>query len=165
MKIKPYLMSLALLLVWSHHVTAAPLTSRLMGTLVVTPPECLLNNNNQESVHFGDILLTRIDGTNYTRSVPLALNCTALAKDGLRLTLQGDITTFNSSGALKTDNPKLGIAFYVNGTRQAMNQPFNVNYATLPTLDMAPVKSSTASYNDTDGGYFTALATLKVDYQ
>lgn len=146
--------------------TAFGLGANLYGNLVVTPPECLLNNNSQETVHFGNILLTRIDGNNYKRSVPFNLTCTNLAKNTLKLTLQGDATSFNSNGALKTnENAKLGIAFFINDTRQAINQPVNFNYGTLPKIDAAPVKSSTASFVDTDGGYFTALATLKVDYQ
>lgn len=146
--------------------TVFGLGANLYGNLVVTPPECFLNNNSQETVHFGDILLTRIDGNNYKRPVPFNLTCTNLAKNTLKLTLQGDATSFNSNGALKTnENAKLGIAFYINNTRQAINQPINFNYAILPTIEAAPVKNTTASFIDTDGGYFTALATLKVDYQ
>jgi type 1 fimbria pilin len=141
------------------------LGANLYGNLVVTPPECLLNNSQQETVHFGDILLTRIDGANYKQPVPFNLACTNLAKNTLKLTLQGDDTSFNSSGALKTDNPKLGVAFYVNSVRQAINQPVNVNYTALPNIEAVPVKNDTASFSNTDGGYFTALATLKVDYQ
>lgn len=150
-------------LFYGAHVWA--LGVNLYGNLVVTPPECLLNNNQQETVHFGDILLTRIDGVQYKQPVPFNLTCTNLVKNTLKLTLQGDTTTFASSGALKTDNPKLGVAFYINNTRQPVNQVVNFNYSSLPTIEAAPVKSSTASFNDTDGGYFTALATLKVDYQ
>jgi len=165
MKKTYYLGALALLVLWGNQAMADPLQTVLSGTLVVTPPECILNNNQQQLINFGDILLTRIDGSNYKRAVPLSLSCTNLAKNGLRMTLQGDVTTFSSSGALKTSNGKLGIAFYVNNTRQAINQPLNINYTTLPTLEVAPVKNTAASYLDTDGGYFSALATLKVDYQ
>lgn len=165
MKTTYYLSGLALLMLWGNSAMAAPLAATLSGTLVVTPPECILNNNQQQVVHFGDILLTRIDGSNYKRPVPLSLTCTNLAKNGLKMTLQGEATTFTSSGALKTSNGKLGVAFYVNNTRQAINQALNISYTTLPTLEVAPVKDTAASYRDTDGGYFSALATLKVDYQ
>ncbi|WP_312847423.1 fimbrial protein [Serratia sp. PL7] len=141
-------------------------TANLNLTLTIhSPPECTLNNNQQQVVHFGDILLTRIDGNNYKRPVPLSLTCTNLAKNDLRMTLQGDATTFSSNGALKTSNDKLGVVFYVNNAQQAINQPFAINYTTLPTLEVAPVKDTATSYLDTDGGYFSAFATLKVDYQ
>ncbi|WP_447887511.1 fimbrial protein [Serratia fonticola] len=141
-------------------------TANLNLTLTIhAPPECTLNNNQQQVVHFGDVLLTRIDGNNYKHPVPLSLVCTNLAKNDLSLTLQGDATSFSSNGALKTSNDKLGVVFYVNNTRQAINQPFAINYTTLPTLEVAPVKDAAASYLDTDGGYFSASATLKVDYQ
>jgi len=165
MKITYYPAGLVLLLVWGSLAMAAPVSTTLSGTLVVTPPECILNNNQQQVISFGDILLTRIDGSNYKRTVPLSLTCTSLAKNGLRMTLLGDATTFSSSGALKTSNGKLGVAFYVNNTRQAINQPLDINYSTLPTLEVAPVKDTVASYLDSDGGYFSAQATLKVDYQ
>lgn len=155
---------LALLSVaYSAHVLG--LSANLLGNLIVTPPECILNNAQQDAVHFGDILLTRIDGTAYKHPVPLNLTCTHLAKNTLRITLQGEATSFNSNGALKTDNAKLGVAFYVNNTRQMINQAVNVNYSALPTIEAAPVKNGTATFTNTDGGNFAALATLKVDYQ
>lgn len=144
---------------------ALGLGANLYGNLVVTPPECILNNNNQAAIHFGDILLTRIDGNNYLQTLPLSLSCTGLAKNNLTLTLVGDPTTFNSNGALKTSNSKLGIVFYVNNVQQAINQSVNINYTSLPSLKAAPMKNMTASFNDADGGTFTALATLKVNYQ
>lgn len=154
-----------ILLGGAYSVQVMGLTANLQGNLIVTPPECILNNHQQETVHFGDILLTRIDGSAYKRSVPLRLTCTNLAKNTLKLTLQGDATSFNSNGALKTSNNKLGLMFYVNSIRQAINQPINVNIDSLPTIEATPIKNTTASFNNTDGGDFAALATLRVDYQ
>ncbi|WP_265494874.1 fimbrial protein [Providencia heimbachae] len=139
--------------------------ANLSGNLIVTPPECILNNEQQQAVHFNDILLTRIDGISYQQPLVFKLTCTQLAKNTLKLTIQGDGTSFNSSGALKTSNTKLGVAFYLNDVRQAINEAVNVNYTALPTIKAAPVKNMAANYNNTDGGDFTALATLKVDYQ
>nr|WP_308807989.1 fimbrial protein [Providencia sp. PROV266] len=144
---------------------ALGLEANLYGNLIVTPPECILNNNAQAAIHFGDILLTRIDGDNYLQTLPLSLSCTGLAKNNLTLTLKGDATSFNSGEELKTSNDKLGIAFYVNNVRQAINKPVNINYTSLPSLKAAPIKNMSEGFNDTDGGSFTALATLKVDYQ
>ncbi len=157
---------IAMCVLWGMSGSSAlGLGANLYGTLVVTPPECTLNNNNQAPIHFGDILLTRIDGNNYVQPVPLNLSCVSLAKPNLTFTLEGDPTSFNSNGALKTSNDKLGIVFYVNDVRQAINQPVNVNYTALPSLKAAPVKNGTASFIGSDGGTFTALATLKVSYQ
>ncbi|MBQ0399842.1 fimbrial protein [Providencia rettgeri] len=144
---------------------AMGLGANLYGNLIVTPPECILNNNNQAAIHFGDILLTRIDGNNYVQTLPLSLSCTGLAKNNLTLTLVGDPTLFDSNGALQTNKDKLGIAFYVNNVRQAINQPININYTSLPSLKAAPIKNMTEGFNNEDGGSFTASATLKVNYQ
>ncbi|MCG9537558.1 fimbrial protein, partial [Providencia huaxiensis] len=38
-------------------------------------------------------------------------------------------------------------------------------YLELPSLEVSPVKNTSSSFDDTDGGDFTALATLNVDYQ
>ncbi|EML7933736.1 MULTISPECIES: fimbrial protein [Providencia] len=137
----------------------------LSGNLVVAPPECILNNDQQQAIHFSDILLTRIDGFNYLQPLTFQLTCAQLAKNAIKLTIKGDATSFNSNGALKTSNAKLGIAFYVNDVRQGINEAINVDYSALPTITAAPVKNLTASYSNTDGGIFSALATLKVDYQ
>lgn len=158
-------MALGVLCVMSSPL-ALGLEANLYGNLVVTPPECILNNNNQVPIHFGDILLTRIDGHVYIQPLPLSdFNCTNLVKNSLTFTFIGDPTSFSSNGALKTSNDKLGIAFYVNGTPQAINEAVNVDYTTLPSLTAAPVKNSGANFTNTDGGDFTALATLKVNYQ
>lgn len=144
---------------------ALTLNIGLKGRLLVTPPECILNNNQQEVVHFGDILLPRIDGVEYKHLVPMTLSCTGLVKNTLKMTLVGTGTSFTSNGALATSNSKLGLAFYVNNVRQAINQPFNVTYTILPPLEVAPIKNSGANFSNTDGGFFTAQATLKIDYQ
>lgn len=144
---------------------ALTLNVGLEGRLLINPPECILNNDQQEVVHFGDILLPRIDGVEYKHLVPMSLSCTGLVKNILKMTLVGTGTSFTSNGALATSNSKLGLAFYVNDVRQAINQPFNVAYTTLPSLEVAPIKNSGANFSNTDGGFFTAQATLKIDYQ
>lgn len=144
---------------------AMGLGANIYGNLIVTPPECILNNNNQAAIHFGDILLTRIDGNNYLQTLPLSLSCTGLAKNNLTLTLVGDPAWSDSNGALTTSNDKLGVIFYVDNKQQPINQPVDINYTSLPSLKAAPIKNMTAGFNDTDGGSFTASATLKVNYR
>lgn len=161
-QLKKIVLSISLLIILGD---AESLGLNLTGNLVVTPPECILNNNQQQIIHFSDILLTRIDGSNYQQTLIFNLTCTQLAKNLIKLTIQGDETSFNSYGALKTSNTKLGVAFYINDVHQAINQPVNVNYTALPTIKVAPVKNMAANYSNTDGGAFTALATLKVEYQ
>lgn len=134
------------------------------GNLIVTPPECILNNNQKEMIHFGDILLSRIDGMNYKHNLSLELNCTNLVKNNLTLSIQGDPSSFNA-GVLKTSNKKLGLIFYMNGVKQDINKKINIKYLDLPSLEVSPVKNISSDFDDTDGGDFTALATLNVDYQ
>lgn len=137
----------------------------LHGNLINSPPDCIVNNNQSEVVHFGDILLTRINGENYKRSVPLKLSCNHLLKNSLKMTLQGDTTSFEYNGALKTSNEKLGIIFFVGDKRKAINQPIMIDYNSLPKLEAAPIKNDKANYSEIDGGYFTASSTLKIEYQ
>lgn len=134
------------------------------GNLITTPPECILNNNQKEMIHFGDILLSRIDGANYKHNLSLELTCTNLIKNNLTLSIQGDASNF-SNGVLKTSNTKLGLVFYINGVKQDINKKINVKYLELPSLEVSPVKNTSSSFDDADGGDFTALATLNVDYQ
>lgn len=147
-------------------VKAAEFDIGFKGTLVVTPPECILNGGNQSLIGFGDVLLTRLDGHHYQQTLPLNLSCSAsLAKPALTMMLVGESTIFNSNGALKTSNDKLGIVFYVNDERQPINQPVNILYTSLPSLKAAPIKDSATGFNERDGGSFSASATLKVNYQ
>lgn len=134
------------------------------GNLIITPPECILNNDKKEMIHFGDILLTRIDGVNYKHKLPFELSCTNLVKNNLTLSIQGEASNF-ANGTLRTSNSKLGMNFYINGVKQDINKKVNVKYLELPLLEVAPVKNINSNFEDTDGGDFTAFATLKVDYQ
>lgn len=152
------------LLVFSTFSYSASLTVGFNGTLISTPPECILNNSQKSMVHFGDILLSRIDGVNYKHTLTFELTCTNLAMNNLALSIQGDPSNFNN-GILKTSNPKLGLSFYINGIKQDINKKINFNYLELPSLEVSPVKNTNSSFDDTDGGDFTALATLNVDYQ
>lgn len=152
------------LLVFSTFSYSASLTVGFNGNLIYTPPECILNNSQKSMVHFGDILLSRIDGVNYKHTLTFELTCTNLAMNNLALSIQGDPSNFNN-GILKTSNPKLGLSFYINGIKQDINKKINFNYLELPSLEVSPVKNTNSSFDDTDGGDFTALATLNVDYQ
>ncbi|EFE54299.1 hypothetical protein PROVRETT_07295 [Providencia rettgeri DSM 1131] len=152
------------LLVFSTFSYSASLTVGFNGNLISTPPECILNNSQKSMVHFGDILLSRIDGVNYKHTLTFELTCTNLAMNNLALSIQGDPSNFNN-GILKTSNPKLGLSFYINGIKQDINKKINFNYLELPSLEVSPVKNTNSSFDDTDGGDFTALATLNVDYQ
>lgn len=152
------------LLVFSTFSYSASLTVGFNGNLISTPPECILNNSQKSMVHFDDILLSRIDGVNYKHTLTFELTCTNLAMNNLALSIQGDPSNFNN-GILKTSNPKLGLSFYINGIKQDINKKINFNYLELPSLEVSPVKNTNSSFDDTDGGDFTALATLNVDYQ
>ncbi|WP_254366070.1 fimbrial protein [Providencia rettgeri] len=152
------------LLVFSTFSYSASLTVGFNGNLISTPFECILNNSQKSMVHFGDILLSRIDGVNYKHTLTFELTCTNLAMNNLALSIQGDPSNFNN-GILKTSNPKLGLSFYINGIKQDINKKINFNYLELPSLEVSPVKNTNSSFDDTDGGDFTALATLNVDYQ
>lgn len=153
-----------ILLVFSAFSSSASLTVGFNGNLISTPPECILNSGQKSMIHFGDILLSRIDGINYKHTLPFELTCTNLAMNSLTLSIKGDPSNFNN-GILKTSNPKLGLSFYINGIKQDINKKINFNYLELPSLEVSPVKNVVTSFDDVDGGNFTALATLNVDYQ
>lgn len=138
----------------------------IKGNLIIAPPaECILNSGSQQTVNFGDVLLPRLDGVNYKQVVPLRLSCTNLPSNTLKMSIIGDPTTFNSNGGLKTSNNKLGIVFYVNNEKKTINTPISFSYTNVPKLEAAPLRNVGATYSSTDGGKFSATATLKVDYQ
>ncbi|MEY0692330.1 fimbrial protein [Providencia rettgeri] len=155
---------LYILIVFSAFSYSSSLTVEFNGNLIITPPECILNNSQKSMIHFGDILLSRIDGVNYKHKLPFELTCTNLAMNNLTLSTQGDPSNFNN-GILKTSNPKLGLSFYINGIKQDINKKINFNYLELPSLEVSPVQNVATSFDGSDGGDFTALATLNVDYQ
>ncbi|EJD6584528.1 fimbrial protein [Providencia rettgeri] len=154
-----------MLFIFFSQVEALTLGVGLKGNLIVTKPECILNNNQREVIHFGDILLPRINGSEYKKNVPMKLSCQGLVKNAIKITLVGDSVSFNNEGALATSNSKLGLIFYVNNIKKPINQAIDVTYTVFPSLDVAPIKDSKANFSNTDGGLFTALATLKIEYQ
>lgn len=133
------------------------------GTLIA-PPNCTISNDQTIEIEFGNVLINKIDGTNYAKDVPYTITCDSTVRDdsmAMTLTLSGSATSFNQA-AIGTTVTGLGIEI------QQDNQPFTlgstipVNEQSIPKLKAVPVKQSGVALQEGD---FDATATLQVEYQ
>lgn len=74
---------------------------------------------------------------------------------------EGTGANFNNN-ALLTNNPDLAISIKVTGQELAINRWFTFTFPTKPALQAVLIKRDGVNLTP---GYFSASATLKIDYQ
>jgi len=143
-------------------VMAAGSTSTITVKVVLTAPPCEVNNNQLIEVNFGnDVLTTRVDGDYKKRPVPYSIQCPPGAPAAMKMQVEGTGAVFDGE-VLLTQITDFGIEIQTNGRRLPLNSWVNFSYPNWPPLEAVPVKRSGASLA---GGYFSAGATMKVEYQ
>lgn len=152
--------SLAALLMAFPLVTQAATTVTVKVT-VVAPPPCIINDDRPIVVEFGDVLTTRVDGSNYRLPVNYTLNCKDALSNAMKLQVQGVGAGFDGT-VLQTNKAGLGIELQQGDAKLPVNSWLNFTYPSKPELWVVPVKQNGATLT---GGEFTAGATMKVDYQ
>lgn len=128
----------------------------------IMDPPCIINGNRPISVNFGnDILISRINGYNYEKSIAYTLDCSAATSNLLKMQLKGSGATFNSA-LLATNKGNLGIELRSNGSKLAVNNWLNFTNPARPVLTAVLVKNAAIAPT---GGVFSASSTLVVEYQ
>ncbi|MEG6138960.1 fimbrial protein [Enterobacter kobei] len=132
------------------------------GTLV-EPPSCIIDSGNDISIDFGDKLsITKIDGINYTKSIPYTLTCPpGVPPLVLMLSVNGISSSFDTN-ILKTNIPDLGIKFFSDSALLKINNPVTINPTNPPSLKAVPVKKTGTKL---PVGDFSATASLIAVYQ
>ena len=127
------------------------------------PPPCSVKGS---AVEFGNVVINRIDGTNYQQDAKYTLNCGNKVSDDLRMQLKGNTAVINGETVLSTDIAGLGVRIEnaADNSLFAVGEnnwtPFNVN--TQPQLKAVPVKQSGVQLTPSE---FNATMTMVVDYQ
>ncbi|WP_071609029.1 fimbrial protein [Entomohabitans teleogrylli] len=135
----------------------------ITGTVV--EPECVINNNQQIEVDFGEVLTTRVDGVNYETQIRYSLSCSNLLRNTLKINLRGTPASFNG-GLFMTDVAGLGIRVY-DASKTAVipnSGELQFTYAANnpPALYAVPVAQNAAAL---PGGAFNGSATMVLSYQ
>ena len=127
--------------------------------VVLMPPPCVVNAAGTVNVSFGDSLMTtRIDGINYSKSVPYTVTCGPQPTNLMTLEFRGAGAGFDSA-SLRTSKSDLGIRFSVGGVTWPLNTAFNFTYPTLPVVRAELVKRTGSTLT---GGAFSATAVVVV---
>lgn len=127
--------------------------------VVLMPPPCVVNAAGTLSVAFGtDLLTTRINGVNYSKSVPYTVTCGPQPTKLMTLKLTGTGAVFDTN-ALRTNKTDLGIKLLVGGVAWPLNTTVNFTHPTLPVVTAVLVKKAGSTLT---AGSFTASATLVV---
>ncbi|WP_129544233.1 fimbrial protein [Serratia sp. 1D1416] len=129
--------------------------------VTVTAPPCTVNDNKAIEVNFGDVMTTRVDGTNYRKQIGYSLSCEGGGGKAMKLQVQGTAAGFDSA-LLGTSVSGLGIRLQNGSSNLSVNGWVNFTYPNKPALWAVPVQKSGVTLA---GGQFSAAATLKVAYQ
>lgn len=147
---------------------ALPMVAWALSTATVTVtvtalalPACVINDDRPIEVEFGDVMTTRVDGNNYRKRVGYNLSCKGGAHNAMKLQVQGNGASFDSS-LLKTNKAGLGIELQQGNSKLGINTWLKFFYPNKPELWAMPVKQGGATLA---GGKFNASATMMVDYQ
>lgn len=128
---------------------------------VIAPPACIINDNNNIEINFGDVMTTNIDGVNYRMPLDYSLSCDESSRNAMQLIVSGVGAKFDDS-VLETSNPGLGIIIQNETSKANINQWIKFDYPKKPALWVVPVKDPSI---ELEPGLFTATATIKVAYQ
>ena len=139
---------------------SVPLTLRV---LVDPPPPCTVKGSN---VDFGDVIIKKINGTEYRKDAGYTLNCANSLSDDLQMQFKGTTTTINGETVLSTGITGFGIRIEnaADNSLFAIGDntwtPFSVS--SQPQLNAVPVKQNGVTLT---GAQFNASMTMVVDYQ
>ncbi|MBK5436007.1 fimbrial protein [Pseudomonas sp. TH32] len=137
-------------------------SSTINVTVILTAPPCTVNNNSIVVVDFGsDVQTTLVDGSYKIMQVPYTLQCPAGAPRTMNIRIDGTGAAFDRN-VLGTNISNFGIAILNGGTRLPINSSKDFTYPNLPQLYAVPVKRTGATLS---GGVFSAVATMRVEYQ
>ncbi len=139
-------------------------TLTISGNIV--EPDCVINDNQQIVVNFGEVLTTRIDGANYETPINYTLSCANLIRNTLKINLKGTAASFGDGKLFMTDVSGLGIRVQ-NAARTVITPntgTVSFTYAnnSPPALYAVPVAQANATLPD---GAFNGSATMVFSYQ
>lgn len=131
---------------------------------LVTPPVCVISNNETIEVAFSGMQIDDIDGNKYSQKIPYTVDCDSTVRDEymtMTLTLIGTPSPLSDS-AIQTDVDGFAIDIRNGNKAFVINSTLTVNPQALPELTAVPIKQSGVTLAE---GNFEAWATLQVDYQ
>ena len=157
-----YLRSIAFVLILQGGDVAQAQTLVTVSGVLIAQISCVINGEKMIDVNFGDhVAIARVDGKNYKKNIPYTLVCKGNISNPMRMKIAGTSTSFDKT-ALTTNVDDFGIALFINGKRQVINDWMEFDYEKKPRLTAVPVKRPGAVLSTGD---FNATATLLVDYR
>lgn len=141
---------------------AVALVNTITITATVLSQPCTINDGNPIDVDFGDNLSpNKLDGNHYLKKIDYSLDCSDGSDSNLKLEFSGENADFNSA-LLATNREGLGIKIFADNKELPINNWFSFSGSNPPELNAVPVPNSASTVST---GYFSASATLSVDYQ
>lgn len=127
--------------------------------------QCIINNNEDIQVFFGEVDISKIDGDSYKKvPINITLSCEHLQNNTLTMQLNGNGASFDSDVLAVPSQEGLGIRLLNGGVAQAINEDFSVIYdgGEKINLEVVLVKEADATLN---AGTFNTISTIQVSYQ
>jgi type 1 fimbria pilin len=132
----------------------------ISGTIVASMP-CKVNNDAVTDIEFNNVIVSSINGVNFTQNIPIEISCSPGFSSELDLTFQGMSSPLGSS-VIVTSIDGLGINISKNGNPVEINKKFSIDWRAPFQLQATPVKENNSKI---DGGEFSATANLLISLQ
>lgn len=154
-----------LLLLQALSLQAADENLEFVGTLVAPPP-CSLSETGTVMVSFGDnVGVKKVASGIYRQPVALNLQCEESAQAWqLMLSVYGNAADFDADKAtvVTAEQANLGVKLYAGGAPFELDTSLKINGNVLPAIEAVLVQRDGIELQE---GGFTALATLRAEYQ
>lgn len=161
-----YACTCVLLMLFAVSQVNAASESVVMGGVLIAPPLCKINDDDQVRVDFERIDIQKIDGIQYRKRLDYKISCENIPQNHggvLTLTLTGKPASFSPTrSAVLTNMSQLAIQVYQNDQPFVLGVPIQVSLNHIPILEAVPIKAEDAKLQENP---FEATATLQVDYQ
>ena len=155
-----------LLMLFAVSQVNAASESVVMGGVLIAPPLCKINDDDQVRVDFERIDIQKIDGIQYRKKLEYQISCEKVPENHggvFRLTLSGNAASFSPTrSAILSNVSQLAIQVYQNDQPFVLGVPIRVSLNNIPILEAVPIKAEDAKLQENP---FEATATLQVDYQ
>lgn len=143
--------------------TGDSVTYNFTGTYLLTTP-CTISNDEVLNIPFGNVGISKVDGSNYIQSIPYLVNCKGATDDSpVRLMVTGTAATYDTA-ALVTSADGLGIRIQADGKPMKINEALTTTLGALQAvaLTAVPVKDPDKELSEQS---FSATATLTAEYE
>ncbi|HDT2108494.1 TPA: fimbrial protein [Enterobacter roggenkampii] len=144
------------------YASGSGITNITVKVNVISAP-CKINDGHAIEVDFGkNLRADLIDGSHYITPIKYSIDCSKSLNTALKMQIVGEPSSFDITALKVAERDNMGISIMSSNGKYPINTWLSFNNVSPPVLTAVPIVSSE---NKLTPGGFSAVATMKVDYE